>query len=73
MSTWFGLAALLLYLAGVGALAHVWPYAARRHPWLQLANDTNPVFVSLYLALITVAWPGLPLAAALIHLARRTR
>ncbi|MET9436951.1 hypothetical protein [Streptomyces sp. NPDC006551] len=71
--TWIAAAAFVLYLAGIGGLAHLWPYVIRRDARLQLATDVNPIAVSLLLALVTVAWPGTLPAAALATLTRRTR
>lgn len=50
--------AFLLYLAGIGTLAHAWPHAIRRNPQAQLLADINPTGVSILLALITIAWPA---------------
>ncbi|MGW4270802.1 hypothetical protein ACWEGQ_00190 [Streptomyces seoulensis] len=50
-------AAFLLYLAGIGGLAHAWPNAIRRNPQAQLLTDTHPTGVCLLLALVTITWP----------------
>jgi hypothetical protein len=63
----------LLYLAGLIAFAAAWPPAIRRHPWLQHTTDRMPGAVCLFLAVVTVAWPVIPLAVATKHFTRRTR
>ncbi|MEU1078212.1 MULTISPECIES: hypothetical protein [unclassified Streptomyces] len=73
MSTWIQATAFLLYLAGVGLYAHVWPAKARRRPQLQLAVDQHPIAVCLVLAIATVAWPALVLLQIVSHLVRRAR
>jgi hypothetical protein len=70
---WIGEALTLLYLAGIVLLAAVWPLVIRQQPELRLICQVAPTAVCLYLAIVTVAWPGIPLLAALFHLARRTR
>lgn len=62
----------LVYLAGIGLIAHAWPHAIRQHPTAQHLADTSPVGVCLLLALITVAWPGMAAYALIAHLTQRS-
>lgn len=72
MTTAIAIAALLLYLAGIGALTTAWPNAIKDHPTAQHLAATNPTGVSLWLALITVAWPLTVPYVLISHLARRS-
>ncbi|MFF6903464.1 hypothetical protein [Streptomyces hydrogenans] len=71
--TWIPALLTTLYLAGVATLTAALPLAIRRQPEWQLVSQVAPVAVCLYLAIVTVAWPGIPLLAALSRLTRRTR
>ncbi|MFF8910577.1 hypothetical protein [Streptomyces olivaceoviridis] len=70
--TWLIAAALLLYLAGIGLLAHAWRDGIQRHPNIQHYADLNPAGVSLWLAIVTVAWPAFLTYALITHLTRRS-
>lgn len=72
MTTALAAVGFLVYLAGIGALTVAWPHAIRQHPTAQHLTDTNPVGVCLWLALITVAWPGTVAYALIAHLAQRS-
>ncbi|MFD3336108.1 hypothetical protein ACFWV1_26190 [Streptomyces sp. NPDC058700] len=70
---WIWAALTLFYLAGIVAFAAAWPPAIRQHPWLQDLADDMPIAVCLFFAILTVAWPVVPLAVAIKHFTRRTR
>lgn len=70
---WIWAALTLLYLAGIIAFATAWPPAIRRHAWLQNIADNKPVAVCLFFAILTVAWPVVPLTVAIKRFTRRTR
>jgi hypothetical protein len=76
MTDSLGAVLFVLYLAGVGAVATLWPYVVRKNQMAALAVDIAPGAVCLWLAALTVAWPGVALyglAFLLVHLARKTK
>ncbi|MCX4571581.1 hypothetical protein OOK48_35255 [Streptomyces viridodiastaticus] len=72
MTTALAIAALLLYLAGIAALATAMPNAIKDHPTAQHLADTNPTGVALLLALVTIAWPLTIPYALISNLAQRS-
>ncbi|TQE33145.1 hypothetical protein [Streptomyces ipomoeae] len=71
MPAWLGVTFFLLYLAGVGAFAHLWPYLVRQFPLAALAIEIRPAAVCLWMAALTVAWPGVALYGLVSYLAHQ--
>ncbi len=74
MSTALAVAGVVVWLLGVVGLAVLLPHAVRKEPMAQLALDLAPAVMCAVLALLAVAWPALPVYAAVNKITeRRTR
>lgn len=56
---WVGCSAVIVWLSGVGALAHVIPAAlkAAKEPFVDAAMALFPEKVALLMSLVIVSWP----------------
>lgn len=65
--------AVFIWLAGLVGLAVLLPRELHRIPLLSIAADLQPALVAAWFALVTVAWPAIPIYALLEKLTERRK
>lgn len=72
MTTVLAVGGVVVWLGGVAVLAVLVPGEIRRIPTLSITADLAPAVVCALMAALIVAWPALPIAAALNKIAERS-
>lgn len=71
MIVFLAVAGVVIWLLGIVLLAVFLPKEIHRIPVFSIAADLAPALVAAYLAVICVAWPAIPIYAALTKVTGR--